>query len=412
MTPKNEATFVGLDIGTSKVVCVVGLHQQDSPTPSIIGLGEATTSGLRRGVVVDIEETVSSITAALEEAERMSGIAIERATISVDGAHIQSMNARGVIAVSRADHEITREELARVEQAATAIQLEPNRQILQIIPKSYTIDDQVGIIDPVGMNGIRLEVDTHIITGSTPALKNLQNAVFRSGIQINDQLIVPIAAARTVLTKKQLEQGVALIDMGAETTGLAIFLEGRLAYSSILPLGTGHITKDLVYGLQTNIDIAEQIKLQYGVARRPNPRNQHKINLAEFGGKGVAYRHDVDKIIFARCNEIFTMIAKEISTLDKSKQLSSGVVLTGGGANMPEMADFVKNYVKLPTAIGTSHKYTGVSDKISNPSYAVAIGLMLADMEMPHAAGRGTVLGGRLGKIGAKAKSILKSLIP
>lgn len=177
-------------------------------------------------MVVDVEETVSSITAALEEAERMSGIAIERATVSVDGAHIQSLNSRGVIAVSRADHEITREELARVEQAATAVQLDANRQILQVIPKSYTVDDQAGIVDPVGMNGIRLEVDTHIITGATPALKNLQNAVFRSGIQINDQLIVPLAAARTVLTKKQLEQGVALINIGAETTGLAVFQEG------------------------------------------------------------------------------------------------------------------------------------------------------------------------------------------
>lgn len=412
MTPKNEETFVGLDIGSSRVICVVGLHQQDSPTPSIIGLGEASTSGLRRGMVVDVEETVSSITAALEEAERMSGIAIERATVSVDGAHVQSMNSRGVIAVSRADHEITREELARAEQAATAVQLEANRQILQVIPKSYTVDDQAGIIDPVSMNGIRLEVDTHIITGATPALKNLQNAVFRSGIQINDQLIVPLAAARTVLTKKQLEQGVALINIGAETTGLAVFQEGKLIYSSILPLGANHITKDLVYGLQTNMDIAEQIKLKYGAARRPNPRNQHKIDLAEFGGKGVVYRHDIDKIIYSRCNEIFTLVAKEISNADQQKQLTAGVVLTGGGANMSEIAEFVKHYVKLPTVIGTSHKYTGVSDKITDPGYATAIGLMLTDMEMPHSSQKGKILDGTLGKVGSKLKSVFKSLMP
>lgn len=412
MAPKNEETFVGLDIGSSRVICVVGLHQQDSATPSIIGLGEATTSGLRRGVIVDVEETVSSITAALEEAERMSGIAIERATVSVDGAHIQSMNSRGVIAVSRADHEITREELVRVEQAATAIQLEPNRQILQVIPKSYTVDDQAGIIDPVGMNGIRLEVDTHIITGATPALKNLHNAVFRSGIQINDQLIVPLAAARTVLTKKQLEQGVALINIGAETTGLVVFNESKLVYSSILPLGANHITKDLVYGLQTNMDIAEQIKLKYGVARRPNPRNQHKIDLAEFGGKGIVYRHDIDKIIYSRCNEIFSLVAKEISKADQQKQLTAGVVLTGGGANMPEIAEFVKHYVKLPTVVGTSHKYTGVSDKITDPGYATAIGLMLSDMETPHPARKSKILDGAIKKVGAKLKSIFKSLMP
>lgn len=412
MTPKHEETYVGLDIGSSRVICVVGLHQQDSPTPSIIGLGEAATSGLRRGVVVDVEETVSSITAALEEAERMSGIAIERATISVDGAHIQSMNSRGVIAVSRADHEITREELARVEQAATAIQLDSNRQIMQVIPKSYTVDDQSDVVDPVGMNGIRLEVNTHIITGSTPALKNLQNAVFRSGIRINDRLVVPIAAARTVLTKKQLEQGVALIDIGAETTGLVVYREGKLSYSSIIPMGASHITRDLVYGLQTNMDIAEQLKIKYGIARRPNPRNQHKVDLAEFGGKGVVLRHDIDKIIYARCNEIFTMVAKEINKVDRNQQLSAGVILTGGGANMPEIVDFTKEYVKLPTEIGSSHKYTGVSDKISNPAYATAIGLMLADMDVPTNNKGVKVFDGLLGKVGTRVKSVLKSLMP
>lgn len=160
------------------------------------------------------------------------------------------------------------------------------------------------------------------------------------------------------------------------------------------------------------MDIAEQIKLKYGAARRPNPRNQHKIDLAEFGGKGVVYRHDIDKIIYSRCNEIFTLVAKEISNADQQKQLTAGVVLTGGGANMPEIAEFVKHYVKLPTTVGTSHKYTGVSDKITDPGYATAIGLMLTDMEMPQATPKGKVLDGALGKVGGKLKSVFKSLMP
>ncbi len=411
MTAKNEETFVGLDIGTSRVICVVGLHQQDSPTPSIIGLGEAITSGLRRGVVVDVEETVSSISAALEGAERMSGISIGRATIAVDGAHIESLNSRGLIAVSRADHEITKEELARVEQASLAINLEANREILQVLPRSYIVDGQEGVVDPVGMNGVRLEVDTHIITTASPALKNLQNAIYRSGVQINNQLIVPLAAARTVLTKKQKEAGVALVHIGSETTGLVIFQEGNLTYSTIIPFGSNYITKDLAYALHTSPDIAEKVKLKYATAHKPNLRNQQKIDLAEFGGKGIVYKHDIDKVIYARCNEMFTIIANSISKVDKKRQLAAGVVLTGGGANMPEIADFLESYVKLPTSIGSSRKYTGVTDKINDPGYAAAIGLMLEDMDSPSQQ-KAKKLGGIVGRVASRVKSVLKSLMP
>lgn len=411
MTPKHEETYIGLDIGSSRVICVVGLHQQDSPMPSIIGIGEAPTSGLRRGVVVDVEETVSAITAALEGAERMSGISIERATVSIDGHHIKSMNSKGTVAVSRADHIISKEELERAEQSATAISLEANRQILQIIPRSYSVDGQDGIVDPVGMNGLKLEVDTHIITGSSPAIKNLQNAVFRSGIQINNQFIVPLAAARTVLTKKHIEQGVALLHIGSETIGLAIFLEGQLSYTEIFPFGSNSITKDLVYGLRTSMDIAEKIKLKYGAASKPNMRNQQTIDLAEFGGKGVVLKGDIDKIIHARLNEMITIVAKQIDKVDSHKQLNSGVVITGGGANMPEIADFIKSYVKLPVVIGSSSKYTGVSEKIKDPGFSTAIGLMLEDMELPRNQ-KTSHFEGILGKVGTKAKSIFKSLMP
>ncbi|MCC7288840.1 cell division protein FtsA [bacterium] len=410
MAKKAEATYVGLDIGTSKITCVVGLHQEDAAEPSIIGLGTAPTTGLRRGVVTDIEETVSSITAALEEAERMSGTAIERATISVDGAHVQSLNSRGVIAVSRADHEISREDLLRAEEAAAAIQIDNNRQILQIIPKNYIVDGQSNIADPVGMNGVRLEVDTHIITAATPALKNLDNAVFRAGVTINDQVIVPLAAAKAVLTKRQRELGVVLMDIGAETTGLVVFEEGNIAFTTIIPVGSNHITKDLVFGLQTTIDVAEKVKLKHATAGRATSKDATKVSLDELGGKGAIAKHEIDKIVQSRLGEIFTMAVAELRKAGKDSMLAAGVVLTGGGAKMIGIADFAKDAMKMPVAVGAPTGITGLTDKVSDPAYAAAVGLMLEDMEQPldNLSGINNILGNAMGRV----KAIFKSLMP
>ncbi len=253
---QTEETYIGLDIGSTKVCCVVGLHEEGASTPSVIGVGVAPTNGMRKGIVVDIEETVSSITAAVDEAERISGIAIDRATISIDGAHVQSTNSKGTIAVGRADQEITVEDVRRAEEAATAIQIPPNREILQVFPRSYSVDDQTNVKDPVGMHGVRLEVQAHIITGASPAIKNLNRSIYQAGIDIEGQILVPLASARAVLTKRQKELGVALLDIGGGTTGLAVYEEGDVLYSSILPVGAGHITNDLAIGLRTNVDVA------------------------------------------------------------------------------------------------------------------------------------------------------------
>ncbi len=409
MAKKAETTYVGLDIGTSKVACVVGLQQEGVAEPSIIGLGSATTSGLRRGVVTDIEETVSSITAALEEAERMSGVAIGRATISVDGAHIQSLNSRGVIAVSRADHEISREDLARAEEAAAAIQIDNNRQILQIIPKNYIVDGQPNVADPVGMNGVRLEVDTHIITAATPALKNLDNAIMRAGVAINDQIIVPLASARAVLTKRQRELGVILLDIGAETTGIAVFEEGNITFTTIIPIGSNHITKDLVFGLQTTIDVAEKVKLKHATAT-PSAKDNRKIVLDTLGGKGSVSQHEVDKIVKARLGEIISMAIGELQKVGKDSMLAAGVVLTGGGSKMTGLADLARDITKLPVSLGAITGITGIIDKVKDPSYSAAVGLMLEDMLQLHSTGSG--LNGVVGNMLERVRQIFKSLMP
>ncbi len=367
-------------------------------------------TGVKRGVIVDLEESVSAITAAIEEAERMSGVAIERATISVDGAHIQSLNARGVVAVSRADHEITRDDLARVEEAAAAVQLDNNRQIIQILPKYYTVDGQAHVSDPVGMNGVRLQGEAHIVTASVPAMKNLSSAVFRAGITIDDQIIVPLASARAVLSKRQRELGAAVLDIGGETTGLAVFEEGHVSFTTILPVGSNHITKDLVYGLKTNIDVAEKLKLEHSVARQPLIKDDSEIDLKGLGGNGTVKQAELDTIVSSRLGEIFSMAETELKKADKHEMLGGGIILTGGGAKMKNIEHFASDNLNLPVVIGAPQGLSGVIDRVNDPFLACAVGLMLTDLDHPTAHGGG--VGRSLSKLSARVKSIFKSFMP
>lgn len=409
---KFEATFVGLDIGTSKVVCVVGLHQQDQATPSIIGIGSSPVTGLKRGVVTDVEETVSAITAALEEAERMSGVAIDSGSINIDGSHLQSLNTSGVVAVARADHEIAVEDLARVETVASSISLESNRQIISVIPKSYNVDDHKNVADPVGMNGIKLELDAHIITASVPAVKNLSNAVFRSGIVINQQIVTPIAAAKALLTNQQKDLGCALVHFGSETTGIVVYESGVISYTGVIPLGSNHITKDLVYGLRTTPEVAEKLKTEYGVAAKPKGKTNQKIDLEQFGAAGNVYQSDIDTIVSSRLDEIFGMVHDELHKVSKpNSTLGAGIILTGGGANMTEITHYSRGILNMPVHLGRTTGYSGISEKITDPSYATVIGLMLADMEAPQTPSKNRLFK-IIGPIGSKIKTVLKGLIP
>ena len=380
-----EEIYIGLDIGSTKVCCIVGLHEEGAPKPSIIGVGVAPTSGMRKGVVVDVEETVTSITAAVDEAERISGVAIDRATIGVDGAHVQSLNSKGVIAVGRADQEITVDDLGRAEDAATAIQLQPNREIIQVFPRSYTVDGQTNIKDPVGMSGVRLEVESHIVTAASPAIKNLDRSIYQAGIDIQGQVLVPLAAARAVLSKRQKELGVAVVDIGGGTTGIAVYEEGDVLYSSILPVGAGHITNDLAIGLRTDVDVAEKIKLKYVDAHPGRVSSTERIQIDELGGdQAPISKRELQKIVSARLDEIFQMVRGELAKVGKDVMLPGGVVLTGGGAKLPGIEDFAKQALKLPVVIGKPEGYTGIAERISDPAYAAPVGLMIENMT--HAA--------------------------
>jgi cell division protein FtsA len=412
-TKPAEEIYIGLDIGSTKVCCVVGLHEDDAALPSVIGVGVAPTNGMRKGVVVDVEETVSSITAAVDEAERISGVAIDRATISIDGAHVMSQNSKGVIAVGRADQEITVDDLERVEEAATAIQLPPNREIIQVFPRSYAVDSQTNIKDPVGMNGVRLEVESHIITGSVPAIKNVDRSIHQAGIAIQGQVLVPLAAARAVLTKRQKELGVALIDIGGGTTGIAVYEEGDILYSSVIPVGAGHVTNDLAIGLKTSIDVAEKIKLKYVRAHTSKTAMAEKVHIEELGGEDtLVTRKDLQNIAGARLEEIFALVRAELRKVGKDVMLPGGVVLTGGGAKLPGIEELAKETLQLPAVVGKPEGFTGIVDRISDPAFAAPIGLMLENMTFAR---HEPLSGAGLGSIGPtvdRIKKTLRNLLP
>lgn len=405
-----EETYIGLDIGSTKVCCVVGLQEEGAATPSIIGVGVAPTTGMRKGVVVDVEETVTSITAAVDEAERISGVTIDRATISIDGAHVASLNSKGTVAVGRADQEITLDDMRRAEEAATAVQIAPNREILQVFPRSYTVDGQTNIKDPVGMNGVRLEVETHIITGASPAIKNLNRSIYQAGIDIEGQVLVPLAAGRAVLTKRQKELGVALIDIGGGTTGIAVYEEGDVLYSSVLPVGAGHITNDLAIGLRTSIDVAEKIKLKYINAHPGKVSSTEKLRIEELqSDEMVVSRRELNRIAGARLEEIMSMIKAELKKIGKDGMLPAGIILTGGGAKMPGIAEMAKESLGLPVAIGKPEGLSGIAERVADPAYAAPVGLMYENMAFGHGGDKANL---KIGQTVEKIKKTLRNLLP
>lgn len=374
-----EKIFVGLDIGSSSIRVIVGKQESELGSPSIIGVGEAPSNGIRRGVIVDIDEAVSSISEALEKAERMTGLTIDHAVVSVGGAQISSQESHGVVAVARADGEITENDVIRVVDASQAISIPANREILHVIPKNFTVDGQTGIKDPVGMSGIRLEVDTQIIQASVPFIKNLTKCIMQAGLEIDDLVLAPLAAAQAVLSKKQKELGVAVIDLGGGTTGMVVFEEGDLVVATILPVGSMHLTNDLAIGLRTSVDTAEKVKLQYAQAEMREVKKDIEIDLSKIDRQEegrVSAKH-VAEIVEARLEEIFDIINKELKKIGKDGQLPAGVILTGGGAKLPGVVELAKKQLRLPVSLGQPGSVTTVIDRVDDPSFATSVGLVL-----------------------------------
>ncbi len=370
---------VGIDIGTVNVRCVVGHIDESSGLPTIIGVGSAINSGMRKGSVITLNGPAQAIDDAVGEAERMSGYQTELATINLNGSHILSTKAEGMIAVSAANHEVGLNDITRLEEVATLGKIPANREILEVIPHQYKLDGQDGIKNPIGMTGTRLEMEAHVVSALTPYLKNLQKVAELARILPNDIATSGSAAARAVLTEQQIENGVILIDIGGATTNLAIYEEGDLQYTAVLPVGGINITNDLAIGLKVDPEIAEIIKIEHASAIASQESAgfsiEHKKDIYNFDTK------DVGEIVEARLEEIFDLVTQHIKRAGRFGKLPSGAVITGGTAQLKGITDYAKECLGMAAKLGTPSSYNSVANGLNKPEFATAIGLMLMDLE-------------------------------
>ena len=376
----NEHIIAGLDIGSSNIRIVVGqiVKTNESEQLNIIGVIDVPAQGLNKGSIVSIEDSVSSISAALEKAERMIGLPIENVYVGVGGSHIRSQESNGVIAITKTSGEIQETDVERVIEAARSVAAPVNYEVLHVIPKTFSIDNQTGVKDPVGMSGIRLEVTTQVVRGLSSQISNVTKCVYRAGIDINDLVFGTLAASESVLSVRQKELGVCLVDIGAATTKLAVYEEGDLIHISVLPVGSDHITADLAIGLQTSLDVSERIKLDIGSASPSSFEKTDEINLRDFGGDDQAFsKKYIAEIIVARTEEIFEKVDLELQKINRSGLLPAGLVLIGGGSKLAGIVPVSKRKTMLPVSLGINKKFNTAVDKVNEPTYCTALGLVL-----------------------------------
>jgi len=357
----------------------------------IIGISEVPSEGISKGIINSIEDAVSSISTAFEKAERMTGIPAKNAYVSIAGTHILSQSSRGVVAVAKADGEIREQDVDRALEAAQAVATPPNYEILHVIPRSFTVDSQSGIKDPVGMTGIRLEVEAQIIQGLSSQVKNITKSVYRTGVDIEDIVLAPLAAAEATLNKRQKELGVCLLNIGGATTSLAVFEEGDVIHTAILPVGAMHITSDIAIGLRTSLDTAELVKIRYGTAVPEEIDKREEIDLSEFGDseQEVVSRKHIADIILARVEEIFQMADRELKAIERSGKLPAGILLTGGGAKLEGLVDVARKEFRLPASIGYPKDVSSAIDKVHDPALSTAVGLIVWGDRSRQEAGSG-----------------------
>lgn len=375
-----QQLITGIDIGSSAVRIAVGqmVAQGNGELLQILGCAEVPAEGIHKGIITGIDDAVSSVSACIERVERLAGAQIEHAVVGISGSHILSQQSKGVVAVAKPDGEITQEDVARVVEAARTVATPVNYEILHVIPKTFTVDGQTGIKDPTGMTGVRLEVDAQIIQGVSSQIKNINRVVYRTGLEIDEQVLTILACADIVTTSRQKELGVAVVNIGSSTTSVAIFEEGDVLHTAVLPIGSEHITSDLAIGLRTSIDVAERVKIEYGTALPKSVARKEEIFLAELGAteQEVVDRKYVAEIIEARVEEIFRKVDKELRAVERSGLLPAGILFTGGGARLDGLVELAKKELRLPAALGYPIDITSLSDKVNDLSCTCAIGLV------------------------------------
>ncbi len=425
---------VGVDIGTSKVVTIITKVDE---AVNVFGVSEIASAGIKKGQIVNIEEAVVAINSSIEAAERMAGVSVSRVIASVGGGSIESQNSRGVVAVSQPEGEINESDVARVIDAAKAVSLPSTREIIHVLPRSYTVDGQEGIKDPVGMSGTRLEVETHIVTAGSPTVRNLEKAFSQVGVDVAGLVFSGYSSSLAALSDTEKELGVVLVDIGAGTTDISIYIDGSLAFSSVLPIGARHITNDLAIGLRISLESAEKVKLflsrpvkkilkyEGDVESQQETREKRPADEVDLGSLGlpeqlskVSQKTLVDGIIRPRLNEIFTMVGLEIKKSGFGGQTPSGLVVTGGGARTVGAVDGAKRMLAMPVRIGQPQNIKGIIDEIQDTPFATVVGLAI------YGAMTGTestssfkmsipgISSLRLGKLTKRFIELIKSFIP
>lgn len=412
--------IAGLDIGSSAVRIAVGQivrHEGEREGElQIVGAAETPSAGVHKGVINSIEDVVSAVSACLETTERMVGSPIDSIWVGISGLHIMSQSSKGVAAVSKADDEITAEDVARTIEASRTVATPLNYEVLHVLPRSFSIDGQTKVKDPVGMTGIRLEVDSQIILGSSSQIKNLTKAVYRTGLNIDDLVLSVLATAEAVITPRQKDIGVIVVNIGVSTTSLVVFEGGDILHTAILPIGSEHITNDIAIGLRTTIEVAEAVKIEYGDCKPAEISKREEIDLYDLGNPSheMVKKQYVGEIIEARVEEILSKIDQELMKIKRTGLLPAGAVFTGGGAKLPGLVDLAKRDLRLPAILGYPLHITSVTDKVNDLAFSTAVGLVKWGSAMREQSYRVHSGGGfkKVGQVGTQLKKWIKTLIP
>lgn len=375
---RRERHLVGLDLGTSKVAAIVG-ELTGSGDVEIVGLGTADSEGIRRGAVINQEAAIESIQKAVEAAELTAGVEIDNALVSLTGTHVKGFNSRGVVAVAGRTREITRDDVRRAIDAARAVSLPNGREILHVLPQDFVVDEEDGIIDPVGMSGSRLEVNVHIVTGGTTTTQNILSCVNKAGVNVKEPVLEQLASSESVLTPDERELGVALVDIGGGTADLAIFERGFLWHTAVMPIGGDHFTNDIAVGLRMPIPEAEKLKRRCGCALSALVGDDETMDVASVGGRAprTMARRILSDVLQPRAEELCHLVWDEIHRAGYEKSLNSGIVLTGGAANLEGLVQIAEQIFDMPVRRGVPAGLGGLADHIVNPSFATAVGLVL-----------------------------------
>ncbi|KAF0814826.1 Cell division protein FtsA [Andreprevotia sp. IGB-42] len=404
MTRDAKNLIVGLDIGTSKVVAVVA-EIQDDGSLNVVGMGSSVSRGLKRGVVVDIEKTVGAIQAALGEAELMADCKIREVYTGIAGSHIKGINSDGMVAIK--DKEVTQADVDRAIETASAVNIPTDHQVLHILAQEYMIDGQEGVKEPLGMSGVRLHVNVHIVSGAVSAVQNITKCVRRCGLEIAEVILQPLASANAVLTEDERDLGVCLVDIGGGTTDISVFMNGAIRHTAVIPIAGDQITNDIAMALRTPTSEAETIKLQHGVALRHMTDPQAMIEVPGVGERGARQmsRHTLAEVVEPRVEELYGLVQAELRRFGFEDRLSSGIVITGGASLMPGMTELAEEIFHMPVRIGLPKYVGGLAEVVKNPRYSTAVGLLLLAHEQYQKNPTGRQRDGSFGDILGRMKS-------